>query len=287
MADEPAPNAKLVSRQAGTNGVGYPLDAVELIIGRARDAGLRLDSSSVSRRHARITWSGSVYMLEDLGSKNGTWVNERRLSEPTSLNDGNLIRFGDLPFVFSLDAEATMTMTSKAMPSPALVTILFTDMESSTALTQQIGDAAAHEIRRAHNQIVRSTLSANAGSEIKHTGDGIMATFTSASSALDAAIAIQRGVAAHKEENPGSPLGVYVGINAGEPIAEDDDLFGTSVDLTARLVDHAQPGQIIASDVLRQLAAGKDFLFSELGETELRGFEDPVKLWELRWQDEA
>ena len=103
---------------------------------------------------------------------------------------------------------------------------------------------------------------------------------------LDAAITIQRGVAAHKQEQPDSPLGVYVGLNAGEPIAEDDDLFGTSVDLAARLVDHAQPGQIIASDVVRQLAAGKDFLFSDLGETELRGFEDPVKLWELRWQEQ-
>ena len=68
-------------------------------------------------------------------------------------------------------------------------------------------------------------------------------------------------------------------------IAAENDLFGTSVDLAARLVDHAQPGQIIASDVVRQLAAGKDFLFSDLGETELRGFEDPVKLWELRWRE--
>ena len=166
-------------------------------------------------------------------------------------------------------------------------TILFTDMESSTALTQSLGDAGAQEVRRAHNDIVRSALSANSGSEIKHTGDGIMASFATASSALDCAIAIQIGVAAHKAEHPDSPLGVYIGLNAGEPIAEDDDLFGTSVDLAARLVEHAQTGQIIASDVVRQLAAGKDFLFADLGETELRGFEDPVKLWELRWEEQA
>ncbi len=102
--------------------------------------------------------------------------------------------------------------------------------------------------------------------------------------ALDAAIAIQRGVAQHREANPDSPLAVYVGLNAGEPIAEDDDLFGTSINLAARICDHAKAGQIVAADVVRQLAAGKDFLFSDLGETELRGFEDPVKLWELRWQ---
>ncbi|MCH7698378.1 MAG: adenylate/guanylate cyclase domain-containing protein, partial [Chloroflexi bacterium] len=200
--------------------------------------------------------------------------------------------WGDIEPLIAAIEEFLERPTTSPAPSGSFATILFTDMESSTALTQQLGDAAAQEVRRAHNDIVRSALSANGGSEIKHTGDGIMASFTTASAALDCAIAIQRGVAAHKEEHPDSPLGVYVGLNAGEPIAEDDpdgrvDLFGTSVDLAARLVDHAQPGQIIASDVVRQLAAGKDFLFSDLGETELRGFEDPVKLWELRWEQDA
>jgi adenylate cyclase len=170
-----------------------------------------------------------------------------------------------------------------ASPASGLLTILFTDMEGSTTLADRLGDAAAQEVRRAHNDIVRSALDANAGSEIKHTGDGIMASFSTASSALDAAIAIQRGVASHKEEQPDSPLGVYVGLNAGEPIAEDDDLFGTSINLAARICDHAEAGQIVAANVVRELAAGKDFLFADLGETELRGFEDPVKLWELRW----
>ena len=184
-----------------------------------------------------------------------------------------------------VEAKPRATPATREGPAPGgLVTILFTDMESSTALTERLGDAGAQEVRRAHNEIVRAALASNSGSEIKHTGDGIMASFPTASSALDCAIAIQRGVAAHKEERPDSPLAVYIGLNAGEPIAEDGDLFGTSVDLAARLVDHAQPGQILAADVVRQLAAGKQFLFSDLGETELRGFEDPVKLWELRWQ---
>ena len=179
--------------------------------------------------------------------------------------------------------ESTPEAGEGLRPS-GLVTILFTDMESSTSLARLFGDKRAQEVRRAHNDIVRSALKGTGGNEIKHTGDGIMASFPTASSALNCAIAIQQGVASHKEEHPDSHLGVYIGLNAGEPIAEDDDLFGTSVDLAARLVDHAQPGQIIAADVVRQLAAGKDFLFSDLGETELRGFEDPVKLWELRWE---
>ena len=91
------------------------------------------------------------------------------------------------------------------------------------------------------------------------------------------------------EERPDSPLGVYVGINAGEPITEDDpggraDLFGTSINLAARICDHAEAGQILTANLVRELAAGKQFLFADLGENPLRGFEDPVKLWELRWQ---
>jgi class 3 adenylate cyclase len=165
-------------------------------------------------------------------------------------------------------------------------TILFTDMESSTALTQRLGDAKAQEVRRAHNDIVRDALKNHRGQEIKHTGDGIMASFSSASSALECAIAIQRGVASHVEDHPGSPLGVYIGLNAGEPIAEEGDLFGTSIDLAARMCDHAESGQILASDVVRQLAAGKQFLFSDIGEVELKGFEEPVRLYEVRWREE-
>ena len=176
---------------------------------------------------------------------------------------------------------------SAALAGADVHTILFTDMEGSTTLADRLGDAAAQEVRRTHNEIVRAALVATRGNEIKHTGDGIMASFSAASAALDAAIAIQRGVAKHQQTQPNSPLAVYVGLNAGEPIAEDDDLFGTSINLAARICDHAEAGQILAANVVRELAAGKDFLFSDLGETELRGFEDPVKLWELRWQEDA
>ena len=175
-------------------------------------------------------------------------------------------------------------------PAPGgLVTILFTDIEASTSTRQRLGDAKAQELLRTHNTIVRGALVANGGSEIKHTGDGIMASFPLATGALACAIAIQQGLDAEQAE---TPLRVYIGLNAGEPIAEEGpdgrvDLFGTSIDLAARICDKAQPGEILVSDVVRQLAAGKEFLFSDLGETELRGFEDPVKLWEVRWREEG
>ncbi len=129
-----------------------------------------------------------------------------------------------------------------------------------------------------------------------------MASFPSASRALHCAIAIQRAFDAPAAEPPPlpvrpealvgrpgqpppEPLRLRIGLNAGEPVAEDGDIFGTAVQLAARVCAHAQPGQILAANVVRELAAGKGFLFSDQGDTALRGFEDPVRLYELRWQE--
>jgi class 3 adenylate cyclase len=173
-----------------------------------------------------------------------------------------------------------------AAPS-GLVTILFTDMEGSTTLTQRLGDAKAQEVLRTHNRIVRDALKAHSGSEIKHTGDGIMASFASASRALECAIDIQRALAQYNESNPDMPIGVRIGLNAGEPVAEEEDLFGTAVQLAARICAHAEPGEILAPIVVRELAAGKGFLLADRGDVALRGFEDPVRLYEVRWREEG
>jgi class 3 adenylate cyclase len=180
--------------------------------------------------------------------------------------------------------EQELAKGSKA----GLVTILFTDITDSTALTQRLGDAKAQELLRAHNSIVREALRAHGGTEIKHTGDGIMASFPSASGALECAVAIQRAVALRQAQGgDAESLAVHVGINAGEPVAEESDLFGTSVQLARRICDAAGGGQVLVSDVVRQLAAGKGFLFSDRGVVTLKGFEDPVRLWELRWPSEV
>jgi class 3 adenylate cyclase/pimeloyl-ACP methyl ester carboxylesterase len=169
-------------------------------------------------------------------------------------------------------------------PAAGLQTILFTDMESSTSLTQSLGDAHAQELVRAHNHIVRKALRNHGGSEIKHTGDGIMATFSSAAGAIDCAIAIQRDCDVHAVEHPTSPLRMRIGINAGEPVAEEQDIFGAAVQLASRVCTSAGPGQILVSDVVRQLAAGKRFLWSDMGNVALRGFDDPVRLFEVKWR---
>ena len=173
--------------------------------------------------------------------------------------------------------------TAEPTPAGAVQTILFTDVEGSTVLTQRLGDAKAQEVLRTHNTIVRDALKAHNGSEIKHTGDGIMASFASASRALECAIAMQTAFAEHNE-SAGEPIRVRIGLNAGEPIAEEKDLFGTAVIIAARIAAQAAGGEILVANVVRELAAGKGFLFADRGETALRGFEDPVRLYQVRWE---
>jgi class 3 adenylate cyclase len=179
--------------------------------------------------------------------------------------------------------EAAAGAPEPSRQAGSLVTILFTDVEGSTALTQRLGDAKAQEVLRTHNRIVRDALKAHTGSEIKHTGDGIMASFSSATRALECAIAIQMAFAEHNESAE-EPIRVRIGLNAGEPVAEEADLFGTAVQLAARICAYAQPGEILAADVVQQLAAGKAFSFADKVETTLKGFEKPVRLHEVRWQ---
>ncbi len=181
---------------------------------------------------------------------------------------------------------ASWTPVAAAHPDAPL-TLLFTDIEGSTSLTQRLGDAAAQEVLRAHNAIVREALAANGGSEVKHTGDGIMASFPSASRAVECAIAIQRAVGARaRDPRPATldPLKVRIGLNAGEPVREDDDLFGTAVQLARRVCDAAGGGEILVTDVVRQLAMGKVFVFSERESAALKGFDEPVRLYEVAWE---
>jgi class 3 adenylate cyclase/pimeloyl-ACP methyl ester carboxylesterase len=198
---------------------------------------------------------------------------------------------GDVSYIETvirfLDEGRGQPSAAQAPPAAGLVTILFTDIEGSTTLTQHLGDAKAQDLLRSHNTIVREALKAHGGSEIKHTGDGIMASFVSVSGALGCAIAIQRAVAARAEEHPDIPLRVRIGLNAGEPVAEDEDLFGTAVQLAARVCAQAQPGEILIPEGVRHLVAGKGFLFSDRGDVVLRGFEDPVRLYEVRWRGDA
>lgn len=165
-----------------------------------------------------------------------------------------------------------------------VVAVLFTDIAGSTALTQQLGDAGAQEVVRAHNKIVRENLTRYHGREVKHTGDGMMCSFDQPTNAVEASIEIQKETIQLRSSNPNLPLKLKIGINAGEPIAEDNDLFGTTVQLAARIVDKAQADQIFVSETVRGICTGKGISFKSAGGFAMKGFDGDVNLYEVMWQ---
>jgi class 3 adenylate cyclase len=188
-------------------------------------------------------------------------------------------------FLGNVEETAAAREPSEAVRESAFRTIMFTDMAGSTALTQRLGDAKAMELLRVHDVIIREGLAAARGREVKHTGDGIMACFVSVSPAVECAISVQRAFAVHNEQNPDTRFSVRIGLSAGEPVEEHRDLFGAAVQMAARICNHAEPGRILVSNVIRELAIGKDFHFADLGDIALRSFDDPVRLFEVRWRD--
>ena len=167
---------------------------------------------------------------------------------------------------------------------PGIRTVLFTDIADSTTLTQALGDEAALAMLGVHDTIVRDALSASGGREVKHTGDGIMASFISAAGAVRCAIEIQRQLDKHSQENPDRPLKVRVGAAAGEPVEQHNDLFGSTVQLAARLCAHAQPEQILVSNAIAELCIGKGLSFEDVGEVTLKGFDSPVRAHAAAWK---
>jgi class 3 adenylate cyclase len=173
--------------------------------------------------------------------------------------------------------------TEETPKESAFRTIMFTDIHG---MTSRLGDTGAMELLRSHNAIVREALKNHRGTEIKQTGDGFMASFSSVSSAVECAITIQRALAAYNAKGTAEPIRVRIGLCAGEPVSENQDLFGSTVQQAARICEYAQPGQIVVPNVVRDLCLGKKLPFGEHGEIVLKGFEEPVRLHEVIWEQE-
>ena len=164
------------------------------------------------------------------------------------------------------------------------VAIVFTDIVGSTAMTQERGDDAAQLVVREHNSIVRDALALHGGREIKHTGDGIMATFPGVVAAIEGSIAIQQACQRANSANPDLGLGICIGINAGEPIHEDNDIFGTPVQMAARVLSKAEGEEICVSTIVRDTCSGKGFTFTKKGDYDLKGFDEPVPIYLTTWK---
>ncbi len=170
---------------------------------------------------------------------------------------------------------------------PGIRTILFTDMVGMTALTQRVGDDAAMAFLEVHDTIVRDALGALGGREVKHTGDGIMACFVSAVAAARCATRIQSALAQHEQTNKEGSVKVRIGAAAGEPVENHSDLFGSTVQLAARLCSHAQPEQSLVSTAIAELCIGKGLTFQDLGEVLLKGFDRPIRVHAIQQPRDA
>jgi class 3 adenylate cyclase/tetratricopeptide (TPR) repeat protein len=176
-----------------------------------------------------------------------------------------------------------------AQPNPATVTMLFTDLVDSTGTFERLGDAGAQELRRAHFRLLRESVMSHGGQEVKNLGDGMMVVFPSALDAVSCAAAMQQAVFRHNEQHPAEQqLGVRVGLHAGEPIREEEDYFGMPVVIAKRVCDSADGGQILATELVRGLVAGRgDAAFTDRGERALKGIAEPIQVYELAWSPAA
>jgi class 3 adenylate cyclase len=169
--------------------------------------------------------------------------------------------------------------------APAMRAIVFTDICGSVAQTHELGDEGHMQLLGEHNEIVRAELAAHKGREVKHTGDGIMAAFTSVASAVAFAMAVQRAIAARNQQ-ASTPIELSIGISAGEPVTDtNDDLFGAAVQLAARLCNAASAGDIAVSVAVKELCIGKSFFFEDRGHIALKGLPEPAQTYAVAWRE--
>jgi class 3 adenylate cyclase len=204
--------------------------------------------------------------------------------------EGNIgyVYFGETEHLAIIDDflgnEEGAQTTAQAGP---FRTVLFTDLVGHTQMMSRLGDEAGRVVLREHEDITRNVLKQHGGTEVKTMGDGFMASFGSVTKAVECAIALQQAIEERNSQlsTPNSQLTVRVGLNAGEPIEEDGDLFGSTVILASRVAAKAGAGEILIPEPLRHLLTGKSYVYADRGETMLKGFEDAVRLYEVRWTE--
>ena len=168
------------------------------------------------------------------------------------------------------------------------VTVLFTDVEGSTDLATRRGDEAAQAILRTQRELVRQQVEQHCGHEVKSLGDGFMVAFASARKAVACAVGIQRALEQHNRQHPDQQVQVRIGLNTGEAIQEEADLFGEAVNAAARIAAKAKGGHILVSETVRGvMGRAKDVELVDRGRFRLKGFPERWRLFEVVWHEEA
>jgi class 3 adenylate cyclase len=225
---------------------------------------------------------GEVFCLAEGPSREAVETVHR---EAHGLIADNLIEVEEGP-IGSFLGPLPQHPAGEAYVDSAVRAIVFTDLCDSTQRTNELGDAGFMRLLHEHDDIVRAALGRRGGREVKHTGDGIMASFNSVSASVEYAIDTQRSLRRRNEE-AAQPLDIRIGIGVGEPVTDGDDLFGATVQLAARLCGIAPRGCIAVSTGVRELCVGKGLHFNPLGSFDLKGFPEPVPAFEARIPDDT
>ena len=168
------------------------------------------------------------------------------------------------------------------------VTLLFSDIRGFTEYTNQHGDETAFKVLQEHNAIVRKQIETFGGKVVKTQGDSFMVAFTTAKGAIICAVAIQLALGKANRNQTGTRIAIGIGINTGEPIQEGGDFFGGTVNLAARICAAAGPGEIFIAETTRYVAGRIESIdYVDRGLHELKGFQEPQRLIEVRWQPSA
>jgi class 3 adenylate cyclase len=166
------------------------------------------------------------------------------------------------------------------------VTLLFSDIEGSTAANERLGDRRWLELLGDHNRIVRQEVATHGGFEVKSQGDGFMIAFSSARRAIGCAIGIQRALRAHAKTHPEESVAVRIGLHTGEVVKEEEDFFGANVTFAARIAGAASGGEILVSGLLKELVESSgEFSFGQVREVELKGISGSRRLHQVLWQE--
>lgn len=260
--------------------------------------GVNLTDPMISRRHLSIEVGPSGVVVSDLGSRNGSSVGGRPLAVGHHLGHEEIVEFGNCTLAIvppprpvphpsltdslrttsiGLLAETVINGGAVVRPRDAgTVTIVFSDIEGSTAKAVELGDVRWYDALSRHNQIMRTMLERHGGVETNSLGDGFMMCFRSARSALAFIVDAQRALVAFAASYPEEGVRVRAGLHTGEAIAGDDgDLFGRHVVMASRIADQARGGEILASSLVREIVEPRgDVSFGSPRTVSLKGLGD-------------
>lgn len=272
--------ATLTEMTGERKGYLHALGSDPVVIGRSPEADVVIPNALLSRKHARVWWDGERYLVEDLGTRNGTLVNREAVTSPHPLKDGDEIILPGMVLAFRA-TEETMLFAPARAPRATTLSFLFTDLRGYTTYTETRGDAAAAELVAEYRTFVRAEIERADGTEIKTEGDSFFVTFESATGAVSCALAILREAAGRTAARPERPIRIGAGIHAGEPVRDaDGDFVGSAVNVAARLCSAAGPGELLISEVVRGLVrtSGLGAMEERTGLV-LKGVEDPPRIY--------